>query len=522
MIKRQQPDMSIRGVASPTGTTEAVGGMPAAATRDGKPTSLLFATVTLLLIIAVLGIGFLGYHAPLQLMMGAGLCIALLAAAIRGVPYARAEAAAFDMIRQGMQSVMIFMAVGALIAAWILSGTVPTLIDLGVNLIHPVVFLPTAIVLCALTSFVNGTNFGTVATIGLALMGVATALGVPAGVAAGAIVSGAIFGDKMSPVSDTTVLAAGLGDIPLFTHIKHMMWTTVPAILVTLLVFTGLGFQYTSDSGTTARVHSVTTALHTGFAIGWVPLIPPVLVFALLIARIEALPALMSGVGAGVLVAVFYQGVDVTTTLTALWNGYVPTHAQTAAAGMLGGGETGGALKLLGLAAIVIFALATAGALAAAGIMQAFLTALQPRCGTPKRLLPVSLALAAVLNVVGGAVNFAVAMTVTMLRPLYDAQGLPRRNLTRASEDAGNTTGALIPWNATGVFTAAALGVSTATYAPWSLFCFLTPLISLVYGLTGFTITNGPASDQPETLAAAGLLEDSPATHAQAVVSRAT
>jgi len=307
------------------------------------------------------------------------------------------------------------------------------------------------------------------------------------------------------------VLAAGLGDIPLFTHIKHMMWTTVPAIVLTLLVFTGLGFQYSSDSGTTARVHAVTAALHTGFSIGWVPLIPPVLVFALLIARIEALPALLAGVVAGVLVAVFYQGVDLTTTLTALWNGYVPTHAQASAAAMLGGGETGGALKLLGLAAIVIFALATAGALAAAGIMQAFLAALQPRCGTPKRLIPVSLALAAVLNVVGGAVNFAVAMTVTMLRPLYDAQGLPRRNLTRASEDAGNTTGALIPWNATGVFTAAALGVSTAAYAPWSLFCFLTPLISLAYGITGFTITRGPGSRQPETFAAAGPLETVPA-----------
>lgn len=479
-----------------TTTTDAdvIEGIPTPATRDGKPTTTVFALAALTVLLAVLGVGLLTFDAPLPLMMIIGFGVSLIIAAIRGVSYEAAESAAFDMIRRGLQALLIFVAVGALIASWILSGTVPTMIHLGVELIDPTFFLPTAIVLCAITSFINGTNFGTVATIGLALMGVASALGIPAGIAAGAIISGAIFGDKMSPVSDTTVLAAGLSDVPLVGHIRHMMWTTVPAILICLVVFTIVGMSQDVDTNGTNRIDDVASALDTGFSIGWIPLVPPVLVFGLLMARVEAFPALAIGVVAGVAVAVWYQGVELTTTLTALWEGYVPTEAQTESAGLLGGGETGGALKLLGLAAIIIFALAIAGVLAASGVMHALLRMAEPRCGTPRRLVSATLVLSSFLNVIGGAVNFAVAMSVTMLRPLYDRQDLPRRNLSRAAEDAGTTTGPLVPWNATAVFTSTALGVSVGTYWPWALFCILTPLISLGYALTGFTISRGPTT----------------------------
>lgn len=476
---------------------DVIEGIPSPATRDGNPTSVVFALISLGALLAVLGVGLLAFDAPLPLMMIVGFGVSLVIATIRGVTYESAENAAFDMIRRGLQALLIFVAVGALIASWILSGTVPTMIHLGVALIDPAFFLPTAIVLCAITSFINGTNFGTVATIGLALMGVATALDIPAGIAAGAIISGAIFGDKMSPVSDTTVLAAGLADVPLIRHIRHMMWTTVPAILVCLVVFTMIGTGYDADAAGTADIDDVASALEAGFSIGWIPLVPPVIVFGLLMARVDAFPALAVGVVAGVAVAVWYQGVDLTATLVALWEGYVPTDAQADAAGLLGGGETGGALKLLGLAAIIIFALAIAGVLAVSGVMHALLRAAEPRCGTPRRLVTATLVLSSLLNVIGGAVNFAVAMAVTMLRPLYDRQDLARRNLSRAAEDAGTTTGPLVPWNATAVFTSTALGVSVSSYWPWALFCIITPLVSLGYALTGFTITSGPAASRP-------------------------
>jgi len=484
--------------------TSAIPGLPTSFTRDGRPTNLVFALVAVVAVVAALAVGVLGYGAPLPLMMVVGFCIALAAAALRGVRYADAETAAFDMIRRGFQPLLIFVAVGALIGSWILSGTVPTMIYLGVELINPSFFLPTAILLCTITSFINGTSFGTVATIGLALMGVASALDIPAGVAAGAIVCGAVFGDKMSPVSDTTILAAGLSNVPLVAHIRHMMWTTIPAIVMSLVFFIVIGAGYDTDATGLDRVGQVSDGLSEAFSIGWVPLIPPLLVFALLIARMEAFPALVSGVVAGVVVAVFYQGVDLSTTLTALWNGFVPTAAQADVADLVGGGETGGALKMLGLASIVIFALGIAGALSAAGVLQSILTALEPHCRTPRRLVPATLGLTALFNVVGGAVNFATAMGITLLRPLYDGQQLDRKNLSRAAEDAGTTTGPLVPWNASAVFTAASLGVSVGTYAPWALFCYLTPLVSLLYGLTGWTIHRNPAAATDDMPGAAG------------------
>lgn len=259
--------------------------LPIPATKHGSPSSSGFAALALLVIVAVLSVGLLVFKAPLPLMMVIGFCVACVFAAARRVPYRRTEQYSFDSIRQGLQPVLIFIAVGAMIAAWILSGTVPTMIDLGLRLIAPSVFLPMAVVLCAITSFINGTNFGTVATIGLALMSVGTALGIPAGIAACAILSGAIFGDKMSPVSDTTVMAAGLAGVPLIRHIRHMMWTTGAAFLISLVFFAIVGAGYHGDAAADARIAPAMAAIESAFHIGWIPLIPPLLVVVLLVLR---------------------------------------------------------------------------------------------------------------------------------------------------------------------------------------------------------------------------------------------
>lgn len=463
--------------------------LPQVRTPHRNQPGLMLSLVALGTIIAVLAVGLLQFDAPLPLMMVIGFGVALVFAALCRVKYQDAETAAFDMIRQGLQPLLIFVAVGALIASWIYSGTVPTMIYYGLELISPSWFLPTALILCAITAFVNGTNFATVATIGLALMGVATALGIPLGVAAGAIICGALFGDKMSPLSDTTVMAPGLAGAELFAHIRHMMWTTVPAIVISLGIFTVMGFNYDIDSDGVARVQAATEGLSNAFNIGLIPLLPPLLVFVLLLLKMEAFPAIGLGALAGVPIAVFYQGADLTAVLTALWNGYVAPESMSDIAGLLSGGESGGVLKLIGLAAIVVFALAMTGALSAAGIMQTLLDALGRKLNTPRKLVPATLGITVALNAIGGAVNFAVAMGTTTLRPLYAREGVAAKNLSRATEDAANTTGVLIPWNATAVFTATSLGVSVSAFAPWVFFSFITPLISLLYGLTGFTIT---------------------------------
>lgn len=466
--------------------------LPDVATPSGRQPGLAFSLVAVLSIVTVLAVGLLVYDAPLPLMMIIGFGIAIAFATLAKVRYEDTENAAFDMIRRGLQPLLIFVAVGALIAAWIYSGTVPTMIYYGMQLISPSWFLPAALILCAITSIINGTNFATVATIGLALMGVAAALGIPAGVAAGAIICGAIFGDKMSPLSDTTVMAAGLSGVDVFTHIRHMMWTTIPAILISLGIFTVMGFNYQLDPTGVDQIQTASQGLTQAFHIGLIPLLPPLFVLLLLILRVEAFPAIGLGAVAGILVAVSYQGADLTSVLGAVWNGYTAPASLGPVADLLAGGESGGALKLLGLAAIVIFALAMVGALGAAGIMQTLLDSLEGVLDSPRKLVPATLLITTLLNAIGGAVNFAAALGTTSLRPLYAREGIHPKNLSRAVEDSSNTTGPLIPWNATAAFTAAALGVSVADYLPWVFFCFLTPAISIAYGLTGFTITRGP------------------------------
>lgn len=468
--------------------------LPDPATPGGVSVGLSFSILAVLAIVAVIALGLLVVGAPLPLMMALGFGVALLVAALARVPYRDAERLALDLVRRGLQPVLIFVAVGALISAWIHSGTVPSMIYYGMQLISPGWFLPTALILCAVTSLLNGTNFATVATIGLALMGVATALGIPAGVAAGAIICGAIFGDKMSPLSDTTVMTPGLAGAELFSHIRHMMWTTVPAILVSLVVFAVVGLGYDTTDAGVDRVAEASAGLADAFKVGLVPLLPPLVVLALLLLKIEAFPAIGLGALSAVPVAVWYQGAELTAVLGSMWNGYTAPEGLGDTAQLLAGGESGGGLKLLGLASIVVFALGIAGALASAGVLQTLLATIGRRLSTPARLVSGTLGITVVLNLVGGAVNFAAAMGATALRPLYRAQGVAPKNLSRAVEDAANTTGPLIPWNATAVFTSAALGVSVSTYAPWLIFCFLTPLISLGYALTGFTITRGPGS----------------------------
>lgn len=452
------------------------------------PTRIGFALLSLAAVTAVLVIGLVVLKAPLPLMMAAAFLVALGLAKLHGVSYETAENTSFEMIKRGLQPLLIFVAVGALISSWIMSGTVPSMIYYGLQLIHPAWFLPAALILSAIAALVNGTNFGTVATVGVALMGVALALGIPAPIAAGAVLCGAVFGDKMSPLSDTTVMAPGLSGSRLMPHIRHMLWTTVPSILISLIIFTVIGFGYGSASGGTDKITEVSTGLQGAFEIGLVPLIPPIIVLGLLIARVPAFPAIAIGAILGAVIAVVFQGAGATQVMNAMWSGYTPPADLGALGNLLSGGETGGALKMLGLASIVIFALGIAGAFTSAGIMQSLLNAITPKLDTPRKLVPATIVITFFLNMLGGAVNFAVAMGATFLRPVYERMGLAPKNLSRAVEDSGTMTGPLIPWNATAVFTAGALGVSTAEYIPFAFFCFLCPIFSLIYGLTGFTI----------------------------------
>lgn len=450
-----------------------------------------YAIFVLVLVFAILIGGLVGLGAPIQIMMLISFIVAIPLAMRIGYTYKEVENFAFDLIRRALQAVLIYLAVGALIGAWILSGTVPTMIYAGLAIISPKYFLLTALVLCALTSLFVGTSFGTIGTMGLALIGVAATLNLPLGLAAGAIISGAIFGDKMSPLSDTTNLAPAVCGSELISHIKHMMWTTIPALIITAILFTVIGLNYGGGTLASSQVDEVASTLSETFKLGFVPMIPAIVVLALLLLKQPAFTSIFIGALVGALVAVPYQGSSISDALSIMYNGYEADTGVEIVDGLL---TTGGVVSFLGLVALVLAALGLGGILSGSGILQSVLNSFSSRITSDRRLVVATLIVTFISNVVGSAINVALVIAGTLMFPLYEKSDLELKNLSRAIEDAGTMTGFIIPWNLAAIFAAGALGVSPFAFIPFCFICFLTPLISLIYGLTGFTLTKKDAS----------------------------
>lgn len=456
--------------------------------------SLGYSLFTLFLVFAILIGGLVGLGAPIQILMLISFVVAIPLAMRIGYTYKEVEGFAFDLIRRALQAVMIYLAVGALIGAWILSGTVPTLVYAGLAIISPQFFFLTALLLCVIVSLAVGTSFGTIGTMGLALIGVAAALDLPLGIAAGAIISGAVFGDKMSPLSDTTNLAPAVSGSELIPHIRHMMWTTVPALILTAILFTVINLSYGQSQLGTDQIETTASALSDTFKLGYIALIPALVVFVLLLLRMPAFPSIFVGALVGALIAVLYQGASVTEALSVAYNGYEATTGVDTVDQLL---TTGGVASFLDLVALVLAALGLGGILSGSGVLQAVLNSFSGKITTDRRLVVATLLVTFVSNVVGSAINVALVIAGTLMSPLYDKSNLERKNLSRAIEDAGTMTGFIIPWNLAATFAAGALGVSPFAFIPFCFICFLTPLISLVYGLTGFTLTrkNSPPQE---------------------------
>ena len=456
------------------------------APQGRSPPGVIYATGVLVLVFAVLVVGLVWLHTPIQLLMLISFIVSIPCAVRIGYSYKEVEAFAFNMIYQALPVIFIYLAVGALIGAWILSGTVPTMIYAGLEIISPKYFFVTTLLLCSMTSLAVGTSFGTIGTMGIALMGVASALGLPASITAGAIICGAVFGDKMSPLSDTTNLAPAICGTDLMSHVKHMTWTTMPALFITGVIFTAIGLHYEPSSGVVDQVGTIASTMRNTFKLGFIPMIPAVVVLVLLVLQKPAFVSIFIGALVGVLVAVTYQGASVSHALVVTYGGY---HAKTGVIAIDNLLSTGGVVSFLDLVALVLAALGLAGILSGSGILQSLLNSFADKLTTDRRLVLASLAVTLVCNMIGSAINVALVMAGTLMAPLYAKSDLDPKNLSRATEDAGTMTGFIIPWNLAATFAAKALGVSPMVFIPFCFICFLTPLISALYAVTGFTIT---------------------------------
>lgn len=458
------------------------------------------ATLVALLYANVQVFGASNNHLPLVL---ATVVAALLAVTALRQKWADLETGILHAIGMAMQACLILMVVGMLIAAWVRSGVVPLLIVYGLDIISPSIFLVTACVVCCVVSLATGSSWTTAGTVGVALIGVGTTLGLNPGMVAGAIVSGAYFGDKMSPLSDTTNLAPAMAGTTLVDHVRHMVWTVTPALLIALALYAWLG-RGSHAEVSLERVNAVTDALRGRFTLSPLLLAPPLVTLVLVARRFPALPALVLGTLLSVLCGLLVQPnsgltAEIGHYLSNLYDGYssdlaaaLPADAaepaRAAAATVDELLSNGGMSRMLNTIALIFCALGFGGVMERSGMLGAIAdSVLRLVRGTGSLITAVILTCFGV-NVLASDQYMAIVVPGRMYRTAFLKRRLHPKNLSRALEDSGTVTSALIPWNTCGAQMATVLGVATALYWKYAFLNLLCPVISILYGLTGFTI----------------------------------
>jgi len=402
-----------------------------------------------------------------------------------------------------LPAILILMIVGLLIGVWIASGVVPVMIYYGLKILAPGYFLVATALTCSLISLATGSSWSTAATVGLALMGVGQALGMPAGMTAGAVISGAYFGDKMSPLSDTTNLAPAVAGTQLFTHIKHMVYTTMPALIGALLIFTVIGLvRPTSGSVETAEYTLMLDTLSGAFNLTPWLLIAPASVLFLVWKKTPALPALAVGVVVGALLLLVFQrepGTDwgslIGRLVESLYSGYVSETGVASVDELL---SRGGLSYMMDTIALIMVALAFGGIMESSGMLARIAAAILTLARSTGSLITVTIVSCFGMNILASDQYLAIIVPGRMYRGAFLKRGLHPKNLSRALEDSATLTSPLIPWNTCGAYMSGVLGVSSFTYLPFAFLNILSPLISIFYGFTGITIQK--IEDDPESL----------------------
>ena len=413
-------------------------------------------------------------HIPLA----CGILITAVFMAARGRSWEGMESRFLRVIKVGLPAIIILMGVGMLVGSWIIAGTVPTILYYGFEIFSPSSFLASVCIICALISIATGSSWGTVGTVGLALMGIGTGLGIPPELTGGAIVSGAFFGDKMSPLSDTTNLTPAASGIDIWEHIKGMLPTTVPAFVIALGLYIWIGLGYSSDSVDMSSVELLQQTMAANYNISLITLLPALVVIAAAIMQFPAIPTVLIGVFVSSLIAFFLQGVGVHDIFVVLQDGYVSKTGVEMVDQLL---TKGGVMSMTWVVTLTIFALAFVGSLEHYGTLKAIMAKLNKLIKGRFGLVGSTYAIVLSVGTIIGDVYTTLVLPGRLLKDKYKQMGYKRTTLTRSIEDCGTLLSPLIPWNMGGSFVAATLGAATITYAPYAFVCWISPLIGLLW-----------------------------------------
>lgn len=395
-------------------------------------------------------------------------------------------------------AIIILLLIGSLAGTWLLSGIVPAMIYYGLQILNPTYFLVASCVICAIVSLATGSSWSTIATVGIALLGIGQALGISEGLIGGAIISGAYFGDKMSPLSDTTNLAPAMAGTDLFTHIRYMMYTTVPTFIITLIIFLFFGFGLDTNSG--SNIEELLVALENSFHITPWLFVVPLAVVVMIIKKVPALPALLVGTLLGGLSAVIFQphiitqisGIDgnfaqasYVAIINAMGSDISITTANETINNLL---STGGMYGMLNTIWLILCAMMFGGVMEATGLLHRISSSIIQYAESTGSVIATTACTCMFFNVTASDQYLSIVVPGRMYADTFKEKGLAPENLSRTLEDSGTVTSVLIPWNTCGATQSAVLGVATFAYLPYCFFNIISPFMTIFYGYVGFKI----------------------------------
>ncbi|RKY80020.1 Na+/H+ antiporter NhaC [candidate division KSB1 bacterium] len=418
--------------------------------------------------------------------------VAAIVAIAYGYHWTELRKGMIKSIALALNAILILMIIGTMIGTWIKAGIVPSMIYYGLKLLSPTYFLTATLLICSIVSLGTGSSWATAGTVGVAFIGIGKGLGIPVQIVAGAIISGAYFGDKMSPLSDTTNLAPAVAGTDIFSHIRHMIYTTTPGYIISIILYTIIGFRFRSSELTTGNIDIMLSALKGNFTIHPLLLVPPVIVIIMVIKKIPALPALFSGSVLGALIAGFVQSAPLPDIITAAYSGVTANTGNALVDELL---NRGGLLSMMQTITLVMCALSLGGVMEQAGMLGTIAGAMLKRVKSTGGLITTTILSCIGMNAFASDQYLAIVIPGRMYKDAFRKRGLHPKNLSRCLEDSGTLTSSLIPWNTGGAFMHVTLTVSPLAYMPYAFFNLITPLISIIYGYTGFTITKLDKND---------------------------
>ncbi|MEK3765315.1 MULTISPECIES: Na+/H+ antiporter NhaC [unclassified Solibacillus] len=445
---------------------------------------LLEALILIIFIIALISYSIMKLDSVPHIPILISIVVLFGYGAIKKVPYRTMEHSMITSVSTSISAIYIFLLIGVLISSWLISGTIPTLLYLGISIISASFFYAVVFIITSIIGTAIGSSLTTVATVGVAMLGVASSIDASIALTAGAIVSGAFFGDKMSPLSDTTNLAATVAGIDLFTHIKNMMYTTIPAFIISLIIYAVL--SPSSQHMDTTLITSYKETLIATNLIHWYSVLPLVILIVCTFFKIPSLATLAISAISGIVLSYFHSTIPLNELFAILYNGYSMETGIVAIDSLL---SRGGMNSMLFTIILIVLSLSMGGLLFALGIIQTLLEALQNQLKSIGSVISGAAFTAIGINFTIGEQYLSILLTGEAFKEKFKSLNLHPKNLARTIEDAGTVINPLVPWSVCGLFIATTLNVSVLDYVPFAFFCLLTPVLTILFGWLNITIT---------------------------------